>query len=59
MRRLLGILENEDPAYAMLHQAANFTGKRRAIRLAGGAILPDGFPQRGIGMSELVSHPAA
>ncbi|RYJ02977.1 MAG: ABC transporter substrate-binding protein [Acetobacteraceae bacterium] len=32
MRRLLGILENEDPAYAMLHQAANFTGKRRAIR---------------------------
>jgi peptide/nickel transport system substrate-binding protein len=32
MRRLLTILEQEDPAYAMLHQAANFTGKRRAIR---------------------------
>ncbi len=32
MRRLLTILEEEDPAYAMLHQAANFTGKRRAIR---------------------------
>jgi len=32
MRRLLTILEVEDPAYAMLHQAANFTGKRRAIR---------------------------
>jgi len=32
MRRLLTILEVEDPAYAMLHQAANFTGKKRALR---------------------------
>ena len=32
MRRLLAILEQEDPAYAILHQAANFTGKRRDLR---------------------------
>jgi peptide/nickel transport system substrate-binding protein len=29
MRQLLTILEHDDPAYAMLHQAANFTAKRR------------------------------
>jgi peptide/nickel transport system substrate-binding protein len=32
MRKLLTVLEQEDPAYAILHQAANFTGKRRDIK---------------------------
>jgi peptide/nickel transport system substrate-binding protein len=32
MRKLLTVLEHDDPAYAILHQAANFTGKRRDIR---------------------------
>ncbi len=32
MRKLLTVLEHDDPAYAILHQAANFTGKRRDIK---------------------------
>ncbi len=35
-RRLMEIVEREDPGYTVLHQNANFTGKRRAVKWESG-----------------------
>ena len=49
-RRMLTILEREDPCYNVVHQNATFTAKRRDYKMAPGAILRRPFPGEQLGL---------